>query len=193
MKKCVDINPIISFMEKLNNTYDFKSELILPFFYDTVKRKVYISIPIVSIRYLLIRIEKDLEEIDRIIFMRKSTKDSLKKTLIYKNFVNILEEFKSACIRRGLSNEITASIIITPDLENPLAVRTFMELVLSDILREIHDKGINVARRNSSKILSAIDTGKTEEVYDEEEYDTKLLNLCVDTMASYLKTINKEG
>ena len=193
MKKSVDINPVISFMEKLNNSYDFKSELILPFFYDTVKRKVSTSIPIVSIRYLLIRIEKDLEEIDRIIFMRKSTKDSLKKTLIYKNFVNILKEFKSACIRRGLSKEITSPIIITPDLENPLAVRTFMELVLSDILREIHDKGNNVARRNSSKILSAIDTGKTEEVYDEEEYDIKLLNLCVDTMASYLKTINEEG
>lgn len=192
MKKSVDINPVISFIEKLNNSYDFKSELILPFFYDTVKRKVSTSITIVSIRYLLIRIEKDLEEIDRIIFMRKSTKDSLKKTLIYKNFVNILKEFKSACIRRGLSKEITAPIITTPDLENPLAVRTFMELVLSDILREIHDKGNNVARRNSSKILSAIDTGKTEEVYDEEEYDIKLLNLCVDTMASYLKTINEE-
>ena len=193
MKKSVNINPVISFMEKLNNSYDFKSETIIPFFYNTVKRKVSTSIPIVSIRYLLIRIEKDIEEIDRIIFMRKSTKDSLKKTLIYKNFVNILKEFKSACIRRGLSKEITSPIIITPDLENTLAVRTFMELVLSDILREIHDKGNNVVRRNSSKILSAIDTGKTEEVYDEEEYDIKLLNLCVDTMASYLKTINKEG
>ena len=188
MKKGVNINPVISFMKSLNNSYDFKSELILPFFYDTVKRKVSTSIPIVSIRYLLIRIEKDIEEIDRIIFMRKSTKDSLKKTLIYKNFVNILEEFKSACIRRNSSN-----IITTPILENPLSVRLFMELVLSDVLREIHDKGNNVARRNSSKILNAIDSGKTEEVYDEEEYDIKLLNLCVDTMASYLKTINKEG
>lgn len=188
MKKSVDINPIISFMEKLNNSYDFKSELILPFFYDTVKRRVSTSIPIVSIRYLLIRIEKDLEEIYRIIFMRKSTKDSLKKTLIYKNFVNILEEFKSACIRRNKTN-----IIKVPILEDPLAVRTFMELVLSDILREIHDKGNEVARRNSSKLLKAIDVEELKEVYDEEEYDIKLLNLCVDTMASYLKTINKEG
>lgn len=188
MKKSVDINPVISFMEKLNNSYDFKSESILPYFYDTVKRKVSTSIPIVSIRYLLIRIEKDVEEIDRVFFMRKSTKDSLKKTLIYKNFVNILKEFKSACIRRNETNIIKVSI-----LESPNAVRISMELVLSDILREIYSKGDNVARRNSSKLLKSIDSEELKEVYNEENYDSELLNLCVDTMASYLKTINKEG
>ena len=112
MKKSVDINPVISFMEKLNNSYDFKGELIVPFFYDTKKKRVSSSIPIVSIRYLLMRIEKDIEEIDRVFFMRKETKNSLKETLIYKNFLNILEEFKSACIRRNKYN-----IIHTPILE----------------------------------------------------------------------------
>ena len=183
-----NINPVISFIESLNNKYDFKTELIIPFFYDTKKRRVSSSIPIVSIRYLLMRIEKDLEEIDRVLFMRKETKSTLKQILIYKNFLNILEEFKSACIRRNEYN-----IIHTPILETTSAVRVFMELVLSDILREIHDKGNNVARRNASKLLKAIDSEDLKEVYDEEEYDIKLLNLCVDTMSSYLKTINKEG
>ena len=64
-----------------------------------------------------------------------------------------------------------------------------MELVLSDILREIHDKGNEVARRNSYKVLKAIDSEETKEVCNEEEYDIKLLNICVDTMTSYLKTI----
>ena len=68
-----------------------------------------------------------------------------------------------------------------------------MELVLSDILREIHDKGDSIAKRNAAKLLKAIDSEELKEVYDEEEYNNKLLNLCVDTMASYLKTINKEG
>lgn len=188
MKKSVDINPVISFMEKLNNSYDFKSELILPFFYDTKKRRESSSIPIVSIRYLLMRIEKDLEEIDRVLFMRKDTRNSLKQTLIYKNFLNILEEFKSACIRRNKYN-----IIHTPILETTSAVRVLMELVLSDILREIYDKGDSIAKRNAGKLLKAIDSEELKEVYDEEEYNNKLLNLCVDTMSSYLKTINKEG
>lgn len=187
MKKCIDINPVIAFMESLNNSYDFKSELIVPFFYDTKKKRVSSSIPIVSIRYLLMRIEKDIEEIDRVFFMRKETKNSLKETLIYKNFLNILEEFKSACIRRNKYN-----IIHTPILETTSAVRVLMELVLSDILREIHDKGDGVAKRNASKLLKAIDSEELKEVYNEEEYDNKLLNLCVDTMSSYLKTINKE-
>ena len=178
------INPVLSFIESLNKSYDFKTELIVPFFYDTVKRRVSSSIPIVSIRYLLLRIENDLEEIDKVIFMKKDTKNLLKKTLIYKNFLNILEEFKSACIRRNISN-----IINTPILEDPLIVRVFMELVLSDILREIHDKGNEVSRRNSSKILKAIDVEEIKEVYDEKDYDIKLLILCVDTMTSYLKTI----
>ena len=188
MKRSNNTNPVIAFMESLNNKYDFKSELIVPFFYDTKKKRVSSSIPIVSIRYLLMRIEKDLEEIDRVLFMRKDTRNSLKQTLIYKNFLNILEEFKSACIRRNKYN-----IIHTPILETTSAVRVLMELVLSDILREIHDKGDGVAKRNAGKLLKAIDSEDLKEVYDEEEYDIKLLNLCVDTMASYLKTINKEG
>lgn len=177
-------NPVLSFIESLNKSYDFKTELIVPFFYDTAKRRVSSSIPIVSIRYLLVRIENDLEEINKVIFMKKDTKDLLKKTLIYKNFLNILEEFKSSCIRRNVS-----SIINTPILEDPLGVRVFMELVLSDILREIHNKGNEVSRRNSYKLLKAIDSEETKEVYNEEEYDIKLLNICVDTMSSYLKTI----
>ena len=182
MKRSININPVISFMENLNKNYDFKSELILPFHYDTIKG-VTTGMPITSINSLLVNIEEDLKKIDKKRFMNKGKKILLKNTLIHKNFLNILEEFKSACIRRNLPE-----IISVPILENPLAIRILIELVMSDILREIYNKGNNVAKKISSELLMAIDLEEFKNVHNDEEFNIKLLNLCVDTMASYLKS-----